>query len=235
MEKFERLELLLGKEQMAKLQQAKVAVFGLGGVGGYVVEALARSGIGGLLLLDYDRVTASNFNRQIIAVEENSGELKTKAFLKRIATINSDCAVQINSTFILPQQLQQLNFPEYDFIVDAIDTVTTKIAIIEKAKNEDVPLISAMGFGNKLQPEKIRITDISATRICPLAKVMRQELKKRDIKEVTVAYSEELPRQPFEKIINENNKVVVGSFAPVVATAGMMMAAYIIKQLTNEK
>ena len=231
MEKFSRLELLINKEQFNKLQNSKVLVFGLGGVGGYVTEGLVRSGIGSLTLVDYDHITLSNFNRQIIADETSLGELKTVAFSKRIRQIDPNCQVETVSDFILPETLTELDFKSYDYIIDAIDTVATKLAIIEKAKREEIAIISAMGFGNKLDPGKIKIGDISETAICPLAKVMRRELRKRNIENVTVAYSTEVPLRPLESQQNDNGKITVGSFAPVVATAGFAIAAYVINDM----
>ena len=223
---------MIPEEKFTKLQNGRILIFGLGGVGGYVVEGLVRSGIEDLTLVDHDLVTLSNFNRQIIADDTNLNQLKTQAFSRRIKRINPQCRVDTVSSFILPEDLTVFDFKEYDFIVDAIDTVTSKLAIIKKAKQLDIPIISAMGFGNKLDPSKIRIDDISKTTICPLAKVMRRELRKMDIENVMVAYSTEIPYKASKMPASEEQKCEVGSFVSVVATAGFYMAAYVIAEIS---
>ena len=180
--------MLLGGDNMKKLENSKVAVFGIGGVGGYVCEALVRSGVGGFLLVDSDTVSISNINRQIIANDDTVGRPKTEVMKERMLSINPDVSVRIRDCFFLPENADTFDFGEFDYIVDAVDTVTAKLAIITKAKNEGVPVISSMGAGNKLDPGAFRIADIYDTKICPLARVMRQECKKRGIDSLTVVY-----------------------------------------------
>jgi len=230
MDKFTRLKLIIDKQKYSKLTSSNILIFGLGGVGGYVVEGLVRSGIEKLTLVDFDKVSLSNFNRQIIADDNSVDKFKTEVFSKRIKAINSKCEVTLIEKFVLPKDISAMDFSPYHFVIDAIDTITTKIAIIQKAKNENIKVISAMGFGNKFNPSKIMIGDITTTSVCPLAKVMRKELKQLGIFDVPVVYSTEQPIKPNKKL-TEKNKVIVGSFAPVVATAGMAMAAYVIEEL----
>ena len=187
---FSRTELLLGKEAMNKLEDARVAVFGIGGVGGYVCEALARSGVGKLDLIDNDKVCMSNLNRQIIATRKTVGQYKTEVMKDRILDINPEAEVNIHNCFFLPDNADEFPFEEYDYVVDAVDTVTAKIALVMKCKEMDVPIISSMGAGNKLDASAFRVTDIYKTKVCPLAKVMRRELKKRGVKKLKVVYSE---------------------------------------------
>ncbi len=235
MNRLQRLEILIGEEKIKKLQNHKVMIFGLGGVGGFVVETIVRSGVGEVVLVDFDIIEKDNYNRQIIATDNCLGQTKGEAFLKRIKSINPECKVTLVSKFILPDNLNNLDFSDLDFIVDAIDTISTKLAIIKKAKELEIPIISSMGFGNKLDVTKIQITDITKTEMCPLAKVIRNELKKQRINKVKVAYSKEKPLIPLVKIFKENNKVVVGSYLPVVAIAGIMIGDYVVKELINEK
>ena len=188
---FSRTELLLGKEAMNKLEDARVAVFGIGGVGGYVCEALARSGVGKLDLIDNDKVCMSNLNRQIIATRKTVGQYKTEVMKDRILDINPEAEVNIHNCFFLPDNADEFPFEEYDYVVDAVDTVTAKIALVMKCKELDIPIISSMGAGNKLDASAFRVTDIYKTKVCPLAKVMRRELKKRGVKKLKVVYSEE--------------------------------------------
>ena len=195
---FSRTELLLGKETMNKLENARVAVFGIGGVGGYVCEALARSGVGKLDLIDNDKVCMSNLNRQIIATRNTVGKYKTEVMRSRILEINPEAEVNIHNCFFLPENAEEFPFEEYDYVVDAVDTVTAKIALVMKCKEVDVPIISSMGAGNKLDASAFRVTDIYKTKVCPLAKVMRRELKKRGVKKLKVVYSEEEPIRPME-------------------------------------
>ena len=195
---FSRTELLLGKEAMNKLEGARVAVFGIGGVGGYVCEALVRSGVGKLDLIDNDKVCMSNLNRQIIATRNTVGKYKTEVMKSRILEINPETEVNIHNCFFLPENAEEFPFEEYDYVVDAVDTVTAKIALVMKCKEMDVPIISSMGAGNKLDASAFRVTDIYKTKVCPLAKVMRRELKKRGVKKLKVVYSEEEPIRPME-------------------------------------
>lgn len=233
-ELFERLSLVIGEIAIENLKHSKVLVIGLGGVGGFVVETLIRSGVGKLIIIDYDKVEDSNFNRQLIANVNNLGSKKTTIFKEFCESINPNCQVTIIDQFLFAEDIAKLNYSGVDFIVDAIDTVSTKIAIIEYAKKLHIPCISAMGFGNKLDSTQIRLSDISKTSACPLARVMRTELKKRNISGVMVAYSLELPIKPTVKIVSANSKVVVGSYMPVVASAGILMADYVLKYLWSK-
>ncbi len=189
MEQFSRTALLVGTEGVDKLKNARVAVFGIGGVGGYVVEALARSGVGTLDLIDNDKVCLSNLNRQIIATHSTLGEYKVEAAKKRVLDINPAAVVNTYKTFFLPETAQEFNFFAYDYVVDAIDTVTGKIQLVMEAKRTDTPIISSMGAGNKMDPSAFRVADLSQTKVCPLAKVMRRELKKRGVEHLKVVYS----------------------------------------------
>lgn len=200
---FSRTELLLGKEAMERLSNARVAVFGIGGVGGYVCEALVRSGIGTFDLIDDDKVCLTNLNRQIIATRKTVGKYKTEVMKERILDINPKAVVNIHNCFFLPENADEFPFEKYDYVVDAVDTVTAKIAIIMKAKEKNVPVISSMGAGNKLDASMFRVTDIYKTKVCPLAKVMRRELKKRGVKKLKVVYSEELPTRPLEDMSHQ--------------------------------
>ena len=186
---FSRTELLLGKEAMDRLANARVAVFGIGGVGGYVCEALVRSGVGAFDLIDDDKVCLTNLNRQIIATRKTVGKYKTKVMRDRILEINPNAKVTIHDCFFLPENADDFAFEEYDYIVDAVDTVTAKIALVMAAKEKNVPIISSMGAGNKLDASMFRVADIYKTKVCPLAKVMRRELKKRGVKKLKVVYS----------------------------------------------
>ena len=195
---FSRTELLLGKEAMNRLEGARVAVFGIGGVGGYVCEALARSGVGKLDLIDNDKVCMSNLNRQIIATRKTVGQYKTEVMKDRILDINPEAKVNIHNCFFLPDNADEFPFAEYDYVVDAVDTVTAKIGLVMKCQKEGVPIMSSMGAGNKLDASAFRVADIYKTQMCPLAKVMRRELKKRGVKKLKVVYSEEKPTRPIE-------------------------------------
>lgn len=228
--KFSRTEMLIGKDALATLSKMRVAVFGAGGVGGYVIEALARSGVGAIDVIDNDTVSESNLNRQIIALTSTIGRLKTETVRKRVLDINPDCSVTCFETFVLPENINKFDFSVYDYIVDAIDTVSGKIAIIEKAYSEGIPVISSMGTGNKLDPTKFRITDINKTSVCPLARVMRYELKKRGIKKLKVLFSEEEPIKinSEEKI---NGKIPPGSISFVPSVAGLIIGGEVIKNL----
>ena len=195
---FSRTELLFGSEAITRLQNAHVAVFGIGGVGGYTVEALARSGVGSFDLIDNDTVALTNLNRQIIATLDTVGQPKVEVMAKRIASINPDAKVNCRQCFFLPENADEFPFEEYDYIVDAVDSVTAKIALVMKAQEKNVPIISSMGAGNKLDASAFKVADIYKTSMCPLAKVMRRELKKRGVKKLKVVYSEEKPTRPIE-------------------------------------
>lgn len=245
---FSRTELLLGKEAMEKLANSRVAVFGVGGVGGYTVEALARSGIGALDLIDNDKVCVTNINRQIIATTKTVGQYKVDAAKERVLDINPDIKVCTYKTFFMPDTSGQFDFSEYDYVVDAIDTVTGKIEMIMKAKELDVPIISSMGAGNKLDPTAFEVADIYETSICPLAKVMRKELRNRNVKSLKVVYSKELPISPLEdtsinlgddcgspetEIKATPKKRVPASIAFVPSVVGLIIAGEIIKDLAG--
>lgn len=240
---FIRTEALLGKENMDRLAEAKVAVFGVGGVGGYVAEALARSGVGHIELIDHDTVAESNLNRQIIATYDTIGKYKVDVMEERILSINPSAKVKAHKCFYLPENKDTFDFSEYTYVVDAVDTVTAKLLIIEEAKKAGVPVISSMGTGNKLDPTQFEVTDISKTSVCPLAKVMRKELKDRGIKNVKVLYSKELPIKPADILRDagefakegeqKQKKAVPGSVAFVPSVAGMIIAAEVVKDICN--
>ena len=234
---FSRTELLLGKEGVDKLKDVKVAIFGLGGVGSYVCEALARAGIGNFILIDNDVVSESNINRQLIATHSTIGKDKVEVAKNRIHDINPDAKVDAIKEFYLPGSKKKIISNDLDYVVDCIDTVTSKIEIIVQCKYHGVPVISSMGTGNKLDPSKFEITDISKTSICPLAKVMRKELKSRNINSVKVIYSKEEPINPYGNIIlvDENIKRIPGSVSFVPSVAGLMIAGEVIKDLIGLK
>ena len=232
---FSRSRMLLGSDNMERLRHARVAVFGVGGVGGYVVEALARTGIGALDLIDKDVVDVTNINRQIIATHSTVGQAKVEVARQRVSDINPDCRVQVHKTFYLPETAGQFDFSQYSYVVDAIDTVSGKLMLVEQAKAAGTPIICAMGAGNKLDPSGFRVADIYDTRVCPLAKVMRKELKKRGIDSLKVVYSEEEPRQP---VVSQTQPVpgkrqTPGSVAFVPSVVGLMMAGEVIKDLCS--
>ena len=229
MEIFSRTEALIGKEALEKLKTARVAVFGVGGVGGYVVEALARSGVGAIDVIDNDVVSESNINRQIIALHSTVGKKKTAVIAERIKDINPECIVQEHEIFFLPETAEDFDFTPYDYVVDAIDTVSGKLAIIEQATTSKIPVISSMGTGNKLLGGAFEVADISKTSVCPLARVMRRELKKRGIEHVKVVYSKEEPREGFGK--SENGKPIPASISFVPPIAGLLIAGEVIKDL----
>lgn len=231
-ERFSRTELLLGAENMERLRQARVAVFGIGGVGGYVVEALARSGVGALDLIDNDTVSLSNVNRQIIATEKTVGQYKVEVARDRILDINPDIRVRTYRTFYMPDTKEQFDFKEYDYVVDAIDTVTGKISLIMQAKEAGVPVISSMGAGNKLNAAAFQVADIYETSVCPLAKVMRRELKKRGVDKLKVVYSQEKPLTPSE--VSVGRRQIPGSIAFVPSVAGLILAGEVVKDLISE-
>lgn len=231
---FSRTELLLGKEVMEKLAAARVAVFGIGGVGGYVAEALARSGIGSLDLIDNDIVSLSNINRQIIATKKTIGQYKVDVMKERILDINPDAKVCIYKCFFLPGNEEDFPFSGYSYVVDAVDIVTAKIGIIMKAKECGVPVISSMGAGNKLEASQFKVADIYNTKVCPLAKVIRHELRKRGIDCLKVVYSEEVPLVPGSAADGEEVKAgrpVPGSVAFVPSAAGLVIAGEVVKDL----
>ena len=228
-DRFSRMEMLYGEEAMRRLAEARVAIFGLGGVGGYVAEALVRSGVGALDLIDSDRVSLSNLNRQILALEDNVGMLKTDAAERRIRSINPQCRVIKHAIFYLPENRERISFANYSYIADAVDTVTTKLLLAESAQKSGIPIISAMGTGNKRNPGMLQVADLFETSVCPLARVMRKECRKRGIKSLTVVYSREEPAE--ETVAEGERRAIPGSCAFVPATAGMLMAAKIVNDL----
>lgn len=236
---FSRTELILGSEAMERLKAARVAVFGVGGVGGYVIEALVRSGIGAIDLIDNDKISVSNINRQIYALRSTIGQYKVDVAKARVLDINPDISVNIYKTFYLPETADEFDFSRYDYIVDAIDTVKGKIELVVQANKCNTPIISSMGAGNKLDPTLFEVADIYKTSVCPLARVMRQELKKRKIKKLKVVYSKEIPIQPAQNLLDscvkEENVVkrIPGSNAFVPSVAGLIIAGEVIKDLTN--
>ena len=225
---FSRTEMLLGADAIGKLQDKTVAVFGIGGVGGYVVEALVRSGIGSFVLIDNDKVCESNLNRQIIATQKTIGLDKVDVMEKRILSINPCAKVEKRKCFYLPQEASAFDFSSYNYVVDAVDTVTAKIDIIMRAKEENIPVISAMGAGNKLDPTRFEVTDIYKTSVCPLAKVMRHELKKRGVTSCKVVYSKEEP------VKGADGGRLPGSVAFVPSVVGLIIAGEVIKDLIKE-
>lgn len=227
---FSRTQLLLGQEGMEKLKNARVAVFGVGGVGGYVVEALARSGVGALDLIDKDTVSVSNINRQIIALHSTVGKLKTEVAAARAKDINPNICITTHNLFYLPETALQFDFTQYDYIVDAIDTVSGKIALVEQANAAKTPIISSMGAGNKLDATAFKVADISKTNVCPLARVMRKELKKRGISHLKVVYSEEEPLSA-KTVDEETGKAIPASIAFVPSVVGLIIAGEVIKDL----
>ncbi len=246
---FSRTQLLIGEEAIQKLKNSRVAVFGIGGVGGYVCEALVRSGVGAFDLVDDDKVCLTNLNRQIIATRKTVGKYKTDVMKERMLEINPDVDIRVHKCFFLPENAEEFPFEEYDYIVDAVDTVTAKIALIMKAKELDIPVISAMGAGNKLDASRFQVADIYDTKVCPLARVMRRELKKRNVKKLKVVYSDEQPIRPIEdmSISCRTNCIcppgaehkcterrdIPGSTAFVPAVAGLIMAGEIVRDLSK--
>lgn len=228
--KYSRTALLIEEEGVEKLKRARVAVFGIGGVGGYVVEALARAGVGTLDLVDKDTVSESNINRQILALHSTVGKWKTEVAKERIKDINPDITVHAHNLFYLPETADTFDFSAYDYVVDAMDTVSAKLALIERAKNANTPVISSMGTGNKLDPTAFEVADISKTLICPLARVMRKELKRRGIEHLKVVYSKEEAKPPtlFDE---ESGKPIPGSISFVPSVAGLIIAGEVIKDL----
>ena len=245
---FSRTTLLYGEAAMQKLAASRVAVFGIGGVGGYAVEALARSGVGALDLIDDDRICLTNLNRQLLATRKTVGQYKVDAAEERIRAINPDCRVRTYKMFFLPETQDQFDFHDYDYVVDAIDTVTGKLAIIEKAKEAGVPVISCMGAGNKVDPTAFEVADIYETSVCPLARVMRRECKKRGIDSLKVVYSREKPVRPLDDMSIScrqhcicppgtarkctERRDIPGSTAFVPSVAGLIIAGEIVNDLT---
>ena len=248
---FSRTQLLYGQDNMRRLAASRVAVFGIGGVGGYVVEALARSGVGALDLIDDDRVCITNLNRQILATRKTVGKYKVDAAEERIREINPECEVRTYKTFYLPETQDQFDFHDYDYVVDAIDTVSGKLAIIENAKKAGVPVISSMGAGNKVDPAALEVADIYETSVCPLARVMRRECRKRGIDSLKVVYSRETPIRPLEDMSIScrqhcvcppgtvrkctQRRDIPGSTAFVPSVAGLIIAAEVVKDLTRKE
>ena len=233
-EQFSRTAILLGEEAVNKLQKARVAVFGVGGVGGYTVEALARCGIGQLDLIDSDTVSISNINRQILATHSTVGMLKVEAAKNRILDINPECTVRTYPIFYLPETAEQFDFTQYDYIVDCIDTVTGKLQLVERAVAVGTPIICSMGTGNKLDPAAFKVEDISKTSMCPLARVMRKELKKRGINHLKVVYSQEevlTPDVDPEELARTGKRQIPGSAAFVPGAAGLVLAGEVVKDL----
>ena len=244
---FSRTELLFGKEAMDILENSRVAVFGVGGVGGYTVEALVRSGVGAIDVIDDDKVCLTNLNRQIIATRKTIGQYKTDVCKERIHDINPNCEVTVHKCFFLPETKDQFDFSKYDYVVDAIDTVKGKIEIILRAEKAGVKIISSMGAGNKLDPTQFHVADIYKTTMCPLAKVMRRELKKRRVKKLKVVYSEEMPIKPKDDMANScrtncicppgakhkctERRAIPGSTAFVPSVAGLIIAGEVVKDL----
>ena len=244
---FSRTELLFGKEAMDKLAGSKVAVFGIGGVGGYVCEALVKSGVGAFDLIDDDKVCLTNLNRQIIATRSTVGKYKTDVMRDRMLDINPNVEVEVHKCFFLPENADDFPWDSYDYVVDAVDTVTAKIALVMKCKEKNIPIISSMGAGNKLDGSQFKVADIYKTKVCPLAKVMRRELKKRGVKKLKVVYSEEIPTRPIEDmaISCRNNCIcppgaehkcterrdIPGSVAFVPSVAGLIIAGEVAKDL----
>lgn len=233
---FERTELLIGADSVEKLKKSHVAIFGVGGVGGYVAEALSRSGVGKFDLIDNDTVSITNLNRQIIATHDTIGQYKTKVMKDRILSINPDAEVNTFETFYMPENSNNFDLSKYDYIIDAIDTITAKLELIQKAKALNVPIISSMGAGNKLDATKFQVADIYKTSVCPLAKVMRRELKKRGITSLKVVYSQEEPRKPLKDISNsDRRKAIPSSIAYVPSVVGLIIGGEVIKDITGVK
>lgn len=227
-----RSEMLLGSNNMNRLSQAKVAVFGIGGVGSYVVESLARIGVGHLVLIDFDNIVPSNINRQIHAHTGTIGQLKVDAMAKRVKLINPDCEVTSIAKLYNAETTDEILTDDIDYVVDAIDMVSSKLLLIEQCKEKEIPIICSMGTGNKLNPAELEITDISKTSVCPLAKVMRHELKKRRIKKVKVVYSKELPLKP-QPLDPSSRRVTPGSVSFVPSVAGLILASEVVKDLID--
>lgn len=227
MNQFSRTEMLIGKDNLQKLKKSKVAIFGIGGVGSYVAEGLARSGIQNFVLIDNDKVSETNINRQIIATTKTIDEYKVDLMKQKILDINPDSKIETYKTFYMPECKEKILDNSINYIVDAIDTVTAKIYLVEQAKSLNIPIISSMGTGNKLDPTKFEITDIFKTSVCPIAKIMRKELKARNIKKLKVLYSKE---EPIKTKLN-SEKQVPGSISFVPSVAGLIIAGEVVKDL----
>ena len=230
-ERFSRTKLLLGTDAMEKLKNAHVCIFGVGGVGGYVCEALARSGVGALTLVDNDTVSVSNINRQIFALSSTVGMMKTAAAKERLCDINPEIKITEHNMFYLPDVADEIDLTQFDYVVDAIDTVTAKIYLAQKCDELNIPLIASMGTGNRLDPTQFEVTDIYKTSVCPLARVMRTELKKRGVKKLKVVYSQEQPKNAVAD--SQNGRHAPGSSAFVPSVAGLVIASEVIKDLMN--
>jgi len=233
-DQFSRTRMLLGEDAMAKLRAARVAVFGVGGVGGYVVEALCRAGVGALDLIDNDIVSLTNLNRQIIATHDAVGRDKVDVAAERVRAINPDCAVRTYKTFFLPENADSFDFMQYSYVVDAIDTVAGKLALVERAQSAGTPIISALGTGNKLDPTRLEIGDIYATSVCPLARVMRRELRRRGVERLKVLWSREEPIVPLSADEETERRALPGSTPFVPAAGGLIIAAEVVKDLIAE-
>ncbi len=249
LDQFSRSRLLLGKDSVERLSGVRVAIFGIGGVGGYVAEALARTGVGAFVLVDDDKVCLTNINRQIIATRKTVGQYKAEVMRDRILEINPHAVVEVRRCFYLPENAHEFDFKEYSYVVDAVDTVTAKLEIIMRAKESGAPVISCMGAGNKLDPTKFQVADIYSTSMCPLAKVMRRECKKRGIKKLKVVYSTEKPVRPLEDMSIScrthcicppgtkhkctERRDIPGSVAFVPSVAGLIIAGEVIKDLVG--
>ena len=230
---FSRIEMLLGEEAMQRLHAARVAVFGVGGVGGFTAEALVRSGVGAIDLFDNDTVAESNLNRQIIALHSTLGQPKVETLKARLLDINPDVLVHANQMFYVPENADSVDLSGYDYIVDAVDTVAAKIELAVRAEKLGVPIIAAMGAGNKLDPTKIQITDIYKTEACPLARVMRHELRKRGVKGLKVAYSTEPALTPLSQPNGETRRATPGSTAFVPSVMGLIIAGQVVRDITG--
>ena len=239
LDQFSRTELLLGREGLERLARARVAVFGLGGVGGYTAEALVRSGVGTLDLVDSDRVSLTNLNRQILATHRTLGRYKADVARERALEINPEAVVHARRVFYGPDTAGEFDFSQYDYVVDAIDTVTGKLALIQQALEAGTRVISCMGAGNKLDPAAFRVADIYETSVCPLARVMRKELKRQGVRKLKVVYSRELPRNPEGELYQQSlegevRRQVPGSVAFVPAAAGLILAGEVVRDLCKE-
>lgn len=233
---FSRTERVLGEEAMTRLRNARVAVFGIGGVGGYVAEALVRSGIGKIDIVDNDTVSITNINRQIIALDDTVGEKKIDVMRERLSAISKNVTIVTHDCFVLPENVANFPFEDYDYVVDAMDTVTAKIAVICRCKEQNIPVISCMGTGNKVYPERLQLADISKTTICPLARVMRKELGLRGVKHLPVVFSTETPREPQGELTESTTRrSVPGSTAFVPATAGLILAGKVVRDIAGIK
>lgn len=251
MDQFDRTQLLLGSKSIEMLSGKKVAIFGIGGVGGFAVEALVRSGVGSFVLVDDDKICLTNLNRQIMATRKTIGKYKAEVMKERILEINPKAEVEVKKSFFLPETAEDFDFTEYDYVIDAVDTVTAKIELVLRAQDMNVPVISCMGAGNKLDPTKFEVTDIYKTKVCPLAKVMRRELKKRRVKKLKVVYSTELPTRPNEDAAVgcrtncvcppgsqhkcTDRRDIPGSVAFVPSVAGLIIAGEVIKDMLKQE